>query len=101
MDFNDQILLGIAFLVLIMISYCLLMLIFFIAVVTHIIVPSDSNLDFLTEKTQVSQMAQYNGARPSKVKNPAKISDRLLMDSEISKDLPSQHCDMITVGEMV
>ena len=101
MDFNDQILLGIAFLLLIMISYCLLMLIFFIAVVTHYIEPSDSNLDFLTEKTQVSQMAQYKGARPSKVKNPKKISDRLLMKSEIGKYLPSQNCDMITVGEMV
>ena len=89
MNFNDKILLGIAFLVLVMIFYCFLMLIFFIAV------------DFLTEKTQVSQKAQYKGSRPSKVKNPVKISDRLLMDSEISKDLPSQHCDMITVGEMV
>ena len=89
MNFNDKILLGIAFLVLVMIFYCFLMLIFFIAV------------DFLTEKTQVSQKAQYKGSRPSKVKNPVKISDRLFMDSEISKDLPSQHCDMITVGEMV
>ena len=100
MDFNDQILLGIAFLVLIMISYCLLMLIFFITVVTRIN-PLDSNLDFLTEKTQVSQKAQYKGSRPSKVKNPVKISDRLFMDSKIGKDLPSLHCDMITVGEMV
>ena len=89
MNFNDKILLGIAFLVLVMIFYCFLMLIFFIAV------------DFLTEKTQVSQKAQCKGSRPSKVKNPVKISDRLFMDSEISKDLPSQHCDMITVGEMV
>ena len=89
MNFNDKILLGIAFLVLVMIFYCFLMLIFFIVV------------NFLTEKTQVSQKAQYKGSRPSKVKNPVKISDTLFMDSEISKDLPSQHCDMITVGEMV
>ena len=89
MNFNDKILLGLAFLVLVMIFYCFLMLIFFIAV------------DFLTEKTQVSQKAQYKGSRPSKVKNPVKISDRLFMDSKIGKDLPSQHCDMITVGEMV
>ena len=89
MNFNDKILLNIAFLVLVMIFYCILMLIFFIAV------------DFLTEKTQVSQKAQYKGSRPSKVKNPVKISDRLFMDSKIGKDLPSLHCDMITVGEMV
>ena len=40
MNFNDKILLGIAFLVLVMIFYWFLMLIFFIAV------------DFLTEKTR-------------------------------------------------
>ena len=107
MNFNEGLM------VLVMISYCLIMLIFFISVITRID-PSDSNskycsvllywiwiVDFLTEKTQVSQMAQYEGARPSKVKNPAKISDRLLMDSEIVKYLPSQNCDMITVVEMV
>jgi len=49
----------------------------------------------------MSQQAQYEGARPSKVNYPVAISNRLFKDSEIGKDLPCQHCNMITMGEMV
>lgn len=48
----------------------------------------------------MSQQAQYKGARPSKVNYPVAISNRLFKDSEIGKDLPCQHCNMITMGEM-
>ena len=49
----------------------------------------------------MSQTAQYEGARPSKVNYPVVISNRLFKDSEIGKDLPCQHCYMIKMGEMV
>ena len=52
-------------------------------------------VDFLTEETKMSQ------PRPTKVKYPVAISNRLFKDSEIGKDLPCQHCNMITMGEMV
>ena len=32
---------------------------------------------------------------------PVVISNRLFKDSEIGKDLPCQHCNMISMGEMV
>ena len=49
----------------------------------------------------MSQQAQYEGDRPSKVNYPVAISNRLFKDSEIGKDLPCQHCYMIKMGEMV
>jgi len=49
----------------------------------------------------MSQKAQYKGDRPSKVNYPVAISNRLFKDSEIGKDLPCQHCNMISMGEMV
>jgi len=49
----------------------------------------------------MSQQAQYEGDRPSKVNYPVAISNRLFKDSEIGKDLPCQHCNMIAMGEMV
>jgi ribosomal protein S27AE len=52
-------------------------------------------VDFLTEETKMSQ------PRPTKVKYPVAISNRLFKDSEIGKDLPCQHCNMIAMGEMV
>ena len=52
------------------------------------------------EDIKVSQTAQYEGARLSEVKYPVAVSNRLFKDSEIIKDLPCQHCNMISWGEM-
>ena len=57
-------------------------------------------IDILTEDTKMSQTAQYEGARPSKVDYPVAVSNRLFKDSEIIKDLPCQYCNMIAMGEM-
>jgi hypothetical protein len=54
-----------------------------------------TKVDFLTEGTKMSQ------PRPTKVEYPVAISNSLFKDSEIGKDLPCQHCNMITMGEMV
>ena len=52
------------------------------------------------EDIKVSQTAQYEGARLSEVKYPVAVSNRLFKDSEIIKDLPCQHCNLISMGEM-
>ena len=52
-------------------------------------------VDFFTEETKMSQ------PRPTKVKYPVAISNRLFKDSELGKDLPCQYCNMITMGDMV
>ena len=92
---------GIGLMVLLLISYCSFILVFFLFIKRKSQTGQIKKRDFSPEETQMSQQAQYEGARPSKVNYPVAISNRLFKDSEIGKDLPCQHCNMITMGEMV
>ena len=45
--------------------------------------------------------APIEEAKPFEVDYPVAISNRLFKDSEVLKDPPCQHCNMISMGEMV